>query len=515
MMSDMYKSLYGRKKLLTHYLPHSMVREGESWDYILDTEGVCSAIREVAMAHEEDRVKIEYLMNYYKGKQDILDRVKDIRPDIDNRIVFNHAYQATRNIVGYTFGKPITYIQREESKLESVKYLNNCTDIEDKFAGDTELATIASICGVAYRGIFTDSTGFGNDVPFNLTTLDPQTTFVLYSTELNNPPVLACTYYYLKTEGSPSNSVVYNVYTPDLVFRFKSNSAYGSLSVADLMGEPLPNVLGKLPIVEYENNMFRMGDWETAVSLLNAINVVGSDSVNDLSQFVQSLLVITNADFTDDDIVNLKKNKIIKLLSQKDNPADMKYIANQLDANGAVQLRDWLLSQFETVVGIPSRSRNNGSSDTGDAVYMRNGYESFEIVARLKESSFRKGERLTLDAMLGYLSLANKLKGLSTSDIIVKFTRNSTDNILVKSNAISILNGTKTLAPTDILALVGISTEPAELAKRGDAYWKKKTAETVADTPVASTPSTTSDDATSTGKSKAVNNTQNKSKVER
>jgi len=44
---------------------------------------------------------------------------------------------------------------------------------------------------------------------------------------------------------------------------------------------------------------FRLGDWEIAKELLDAINVVGSDSVNDLQQFVNSLLVAVNVELDD------------------------------------------------------------------------------------------------------------------------------------------------------------------------------------------------------------------------
>ena len=64
------------------------------------------------------------------------------------------------------------------------------------------------------------------------------------------------------------------------------------------------------------------------------------------------------------------------------------------------------------------------------------------------------------------------LSGLFTRNIDIKFTRNMTDNILNKSNAISILHGTKILDPVDVLSIVEITSEPDDLIKRGEVYWE-------------------------------------------
>ena len=141
-------------------------------------------------------------------------------------------------------------------------------------------------------------------------------------------------------------------------------------------------------------------------------------------------------------------------------------------------LREFLLEQLEIVTGLPSRNTSSsGGGDTGDAVYLRDGYENLEVVARIKESFFRKGERETLALIIKWLGVSNKGIPLTVNNVDIKFTRNSTDNLLTKANALSILNGTKLIAPTDAIALVGITTEPDELAQRGEEYWDKKNQE--------------------------------------
>lgn len=57
--------------------------------------------------HSKNRFEIEYLWNYYRGKQPILQRVKEVRPEICNKIVVNRANEIVSFKVGYLCGEPI------------------------------------------------------------------------------------------------------------------------------------------------------------------------------------------------------------------------------------------------------------------------------------------------------------------------------------------------------------------------------------------------------------------------
>ena len=210
-------------------------------------------------------------------------------------------------------------------------------------------------------------------------------------------------------------------------------------------------------------------------NLVDAINNVGSDSVNDLEQFVNSLLVATNVELNKQHKEDIQDSKIISIVSNKELPAKLEYIAEQLDSGSAKDLREWLLDQLRVIVGVPTRdARSGGGGDTGDAVYLRDGFQQLEIVARTKETFFKKAERNTLRLIIKLVqSKTKELEGLTVKDIDVRFSRNMTDGILSKSNAIAILHGTKVFDPTDVLSLVGVTTEPDDQVKQVK-HWKDK-----------------------------------------
>lgn len=119
---------------------------------------VVDVLQKAMPIHQMNRADIEYLYRYYKGDQPILGRVKDVRPEINNKIVVNRANEIVSFKVGYLLGEPVQYVSRgnDESVAEGVSKLNDYALSEDKAAKDKELADWFHICGTSYRMILPD-----------------------------------------------------------------------------------------------------------------------------------------------------------------------------------------------------------------------------------------------------------------------------------------------------------------------------------------------------------------------
>ena len=50
----------------------------------------------------------------------------------------------------------------------------------------------------------------------------------------------------------------------------------------------VPNIIGLNPISMIQNNAFLMGDFEVAITVLDALNQIASDSVNDVENVIKS-----------------------------------------------------------------------------------------------------------------------------------------------------------------------------------------------------------------------------------
>lgn len=466
-------SLSGRTELFTSY------------DEITDIETLLPDFQLNLAAHYANVIEIEYLKNYWKGAQTILDRVKVVREDIDNKVVINLAQSSTRMITGYTFGKPIEFIHKKENDEDEIEILNNCFSVEHKTLIDNEIFTDMSVNGIGYR-LVTPQKGYSKGQyelgvsPFSLTRLDPKNTFVVYSTDIPKRAIYACHYHNVKIWDSTTNSYgefrIFTIYQGNREYRFKvGGGAPSILSIDDMVTDPKINLLG-IPIIEYRNNMSISGDWELAISIMDALNVVASDSVNDVVQFVQSILVFINADLDDPEVVDeLKKSKMLSLISTQGLNADVKYISDQLDSAGVHTLREWLEEEFDIVVGIPDRkTRGGGGGDTGEAVKLRDGWGDLEVLARSKEPYVRKGEMETLKFAINSLKVYNLVEDLKIYNIEIKFSRNKNDNLLVKTQSYSNLIGTKTIAPEDAVNICDFTNDSKEIASKGESYWAEK-----------------------------------------
>ena len=300
-----------------------------------------------------------------------------------------------------------------------------------------------------------------------------------HNSQLGGEDAFACTYIE-SYEGTRIAYTLYTVYTPDEIYLFKSpfRNSY-MIDAADLVpGYPKPNPLGIIPIVECENNQFRMGHWETAITLMDAINKIASDSVNDIEQFVNSILVAVNAEFTKESMATVKKEKYAEIKSPQGLNADLKYISEQLDGSSVEQLRQYLEECVRAVVGIPDRkTRGGGGGDTGDAVKLRDGWADMEVVARNLEKYNKKSEKKELKVVLKILRDLKKISKTTMINVDIKYPRNKTDNLNNKVTAYSTLMGTKTISAEDALDIVDIISDIAEVVARGEEYWKKKNEE--------------------------------------
>ena len=106
---------YGRKIIYTDY------------DEITD-DNICEVVKETFQQHLINSQAQKNLFDYEKGKQPILDRVKNIRPEINHKLVDNEAGKIVDFKLGYEFGNPINLVQR--AKVEP------CKNGEDKISDD-------------------------------------------------------------------------------------------------------------------------------------------------------------------------------------------------------------------------------------------------------------------------------------------------------------------------------------------------------------------------------------------
>ena len=436
---------------------------------LMDFQVVADLINRTMGEHNLNRNVINYLIDYKNGRQTILDKKKIVRDEINNKLVMNHAQMITRTVVGYFLGTPIQYIQAGDTdKKEEIDLLNKYVQFEDKASVDKEIGEMQSITGTAYRIIYTDGI-YADEVPFEERSLHPANTYVVYENSISEKPLVGVHYYEKYNEKGEFEGKVIYAYTEFGVWEIITDNS-GAISDTSIYSYEPYNV-GGVPIIEYPNNQWRIGDWELCIGLMDAINALHSGRLDDIDQIVQSLLVFINADIDGDGYKEMREQGVVLLKNNSGHPSSVEMLQSTLDQTGMNMFAEELEKMLYSLIGIPDRNnRGGGGGDTGQAVELRDGWADLEVVARNKELSFKRSEKQALKIILNILnnSMATEL---SLVDIDIKFTRNKNNNLMVKVQAYAMLLGTKTISPADCLTIVDLVSDVNEYVSRGEEFW--------------------------------------------
>lgn len=392
----------------------------------ITSDNVCEVLSAALETHQKNRNEIQSLYEYYCGDQPVLYRVKEVRPEINNSVVENTAYEIVEFKTGYFCYEPVQYVSAvdNEEVTAAIDRLNRHMRKIDKAAQDGTIVWWFYICGVAYRLVLPNSQKeFGDEkVPFELHYLDPRSTFVVKHNGLGRKPVLNCTYV-TKTDGT----TLYSVYT---------KTAYYEIEDARKIVVDVPNPLGDLPIIEYPANHARLGAFEIVMSLMDVLNETDSNRADAVKQFVEALLLFHNVDISDEQFEELRKKGAIKFKDiDAALKAEIKYLVEELNQGETQVFVDHCYQRILTICGMPNRNGGSSTSDTGKAVIFRDGWSMAEYRARHTERFFRSSELSCLKLILRICRVLGDID-VSVGDIDVRCARRNYENIKEKADVL-------------------------------------------------------------------------------
>ena len=412
----------------------------------IDSSNIAAVMEQAVKDNSSNVSDIKYLYEYYKGKQPILDRTKTYNDEINNKIVENRAAEIVAFKTGYLLSAPIQYIDSANNDLtetvdtSDLTKLSRWCDLEGKNTSDLEIAQWQSICGTAYRFIYSnDEETLTEDAsPFKFETLNPQNTFVVYSSRIGHKPLLGVTSITMEDD-----SIRYYCYTDKEFFVLDDDFK----PVSDEIDKSGSHIMEAVPIVEYPANMARIGDIEVVVSLLDAINNVQSNRADGVEQIIQSILCMEGMAIetgVGEDQTTAEANFMTQLKEigglMLPEGAKAYYLTNQLNQGDTQTYKDDLYDAVLTISGMPNRNASASTGDTGSAVMLRDGWSAAESRARNTEIFFKRSERRFLNIML---TLADSNGGLNLlpSDIDIRFPRrNYTNDSANVSNLVTMLS---------------------------------------------------------------------------
>ena len=446
----------------------------------IDKANVVDVIGRTEAACAVNSYECERLHGYFLGRQPVLNREKAVRSEINNPVVENRAYEIVKWKTGNLVGEPISYSARASAKAPEpelgqsdarvradadtshwVQQLNDECIRAGKHRADVEIAQWAYICGLGYRLVLPGDM-HGDGPRFKITALDPRSTFVVYDNTPFHEPLYAMTW--VKDEVTGQRRT--RVYTKDRFFEWDG----GDNRVVDA-----PNPLNMIPIIEYDANPERMGVFEPAITLLDAINETESNRVDGVAQFVQALMVFTNVDFDKSDLQEMLALGAVKIYSTEGNKASVELLTAQLDQQQTETLVSHLYKAVLSITGMPQNQGGGAStSDTGQAVALRDGWSSAESRAKETEGMFKDAERRFLKAALLCMSVADKGFNLTEEQVEVKFTRRNYEAIQSKTQVLTTMLGSDKIDPRLAFIHSGMFSDPEAAYDASRAYVEER-----------------------------------------
>ena len=458
-------TLFGRRQIFTS--------ETE-----ITRDNVLQVLSKALGTHMLNRAEEKYLEWYVRGKQPILQRVKAVNNEINNKVVVNIANQIVTFKTAEFAGEPIQYISRGNKKSvpRKIEQLNNMMLTEGKQSDDMELAFWMFTCGVGYRLVVHDwRNGADKDdldeAPFAIYVPNPQNTFVVRVNDVTKRVVMGVTFVY--TDSADNGGIRYTVYTENEVFTID-----GALDRADSIVDETRHNFGMVPMIEYPCNALYMSPIEVVHDMLNAISLTQSNRLDGIEQFIQAIMVFEGVDISREQFLELKDLGALKLPPSMDGHSSRVYYLNeQLDQSQTQTLVDDMYQTVLQIVGMPSQGNANTSdSSNNGAIIMKNGWWNAEARALETEGMWKKAETNFLKVVLKICRQNNLLTGLAVSDLEPKFGRRSYEDLLTRTQSFSTLRSAQ-MPAVQAFKFSHLSKDPESDALLFDAYQEERAKE--------------------------------------
>lgn len=445
---------YGRSTIYLNYTEKELLSLSTQDQIDL----IISNLPQIIEIHENNKTDSNYLWEYYLGKQDILEKEKQTRKDINNKKVENWAYATVDFKKSWLLGRPIQYTMLDSSSSNEIELLNKYCSYENKASKDQFLYEDILVVGRGFRFIQKDNKTEDDEAPFSIINIDNDKCEVIYSSKIGNEQlfsVVETVMMQLVPKKDTLGKVLLNedgkeLLQPEYYSEYEIYLRNKSFTITMKNGQPeyvegsiKYNVLNLQPIKEWYVNRNRISLIELGKDIFDGINQLESLDFDDMQQFVNAIMVFTNADVDKEGLDAIKELGAVKIKSTENRKASVSLLEQRLNASDTQVFYTRLLTSLHSILGIPMQSDNGSvtSGDTGRAKLTGQGFTSAGIRLKSDETMIKDCDKASLKNILKICRETNssKIKKLKTSDIEAQIDMDKSENLLVKAQGLQTL----------------------------------------------------------------------------
>lgn len=365
--------------------------------------------------------RFEKLERYYKNENNILGRKMKDASKPNNKVAHPYAEYISDVLTAYFMGEGVNY-SSSGNECDVLIPILNYNDSQDE---DMELARDCSIYGLGIELLYIDADGMER-----FKRISPKECVLVYDTTIEEELLYGIRYYTEKDILTDDENVIIEVYSRNDVAKYKCNNQFNGMT--EISREE--HYFGLVPVVVYINNEECSGDFEKVISLIDAYDLMESESLNNQQYFSDAYLTITGMTLDEDTVGNMKENRVMLL----DEGCDAKWLIKDENDTLVENIKNRLDNDIHKFSKVPNMSDKEFSSNSS-GVAIKYKTMALENLAAIKERKFKKGLQRRIELIFNTLGLKGDKMDWRAIDIA--FKRNLPTNETEIANMVNQLRG--------------------------------------------------------------------------
>lgn len=429
---------YGRTTILCNYEENDILSSSEERRKEIIVDIIKNYYKNY---HNKNKSETMYLQDYKVGIQDVLGKTKHTRQEINNKAVENWALANIEFKKALLLGKPIKYVNAKDEASEEISQLNDYVKYEYKNTKDSEIYEDILTVGRGFRYNNKDKEGSEDEAPFEIINCDVLNTEVIYSSALGNKQLLTIIETPMEDTTNIDDPIGYSRY--DVYTRQQHYVVINKNNEYVFVGNATPLLYNEHLITEWYINRDRLSLIEMGKDLYNTINDIESLDLDDMEQFVNAIMVFTNAEIDEEELQLMKDLGAVSIKSTENKRASIDLLQARLNAQQTDSFYSRIVNSLHQIIGVPlaTTTGNMQMGDTGKANFTGQGFTSASIRIQNDENMLAMCDMRSLKAIVKICkeSPKSKIKNLKMIDIDNKLQIDNRENLLVKSQALQTL----------------------------------------------------------------------------
>ena len=359
----------------------------------------------------------------------------------DNRVAVPYARKLVNTVVGYMFRPSYTQYASDDDAYKEA--LDDAFWDNNEQSKTSKIGKLMSIFGVAYELHYTVQRN-GAPAP-RFAPVPTEDLLPVYSNDIEPEIVAAVRRYAVDMPGEYRSVERLEVYYDDVIHEFDVYQDESGLHVlprifTDADGSKQRSVIehgyGMVPVSVYRNNDTIVGDFEHVIDLIDAYDVLLSDSLNEFDRFAWAYLVLRNISMSDENIDDAKRKRVLEVFGEN---GSIDFLTKQVQTEFIKYMREWIREEIHKQTHIPDMTDEHFAGNQS-GIAIRYKLTDLENIASVKEVGFREGLRRRIDLLNAFWRTQGRpVRNVRDVDIIMQ--RNVPENFIEQAEIIGKLRG--------------------------------------------------------------------------